>query len=161
MALVLAVQLPVLLFLGPVLDRFHPLRVAIIGFLLMGISGLAAFLFVRNAATFLWFSIGVFIAIAICQSTLSTLSPRLLSRQKYGQFCSAAAMVAESGLLVLSGICGAVLDKWGEEYVYLWVAAFSLLGCGVTCVLFTAWKHGAGTQIMSPQGTKYWRLRID
>jgi maltose/moltooligosaccharide transporter len=144
MALVLVVQLPVLLLLGPVLDRFHPVRVGVAGFLLMAASGTAAFVSVRSTATFLIFSIGVFVAIAVCQSALSTMSPRLLWRERYGQFCAAAAMVAESGLLVLSGVCGVILDRWGEQFVYLWVTIFSLLGCVLTFVLFRAWKQRGG-----------------
>jgi maltose/moltooligosaccharide transporter len=149
-AIALMVQMPLLVFLGPVLDRFHPVRVGIVGYVCMILAGVAGFFLIQSKTTFLIFTLMEFVAIAIFTAALSTMGPRLLPRQRYGQFCAANAMVAESGLLVLTWICGMVLDHFGERFIYLWVAVFSSLGLGMTFILFHAWKARGGDESYTP-----------
>lgn len=151
MALVMIVQLPILLFLGPLLDRFHPLRVGIFGYSAMAAASVIAFFFIHDSRTFLVFALIEFATIAVIQSSLSTIGPRLMPRQRYGQFCAANAMVVESGLLVLSWLCGEFLDRVGERYVHIWAAVFAMIGFFVLLNLFFAWKrHGGDENFVAP-----------
>lgn len=144
LAIILAVQLPVLLLLGPVLDRLHPVRVGAIGYALMWGAGAASFFLIRGKMTFLVLNLCVFVAIAVCLGSISTLGPRLLPRPRYGQFCAATAMVSESGLLLLSWVCGVFLDAFGEAYIYVWFAFFAFLGMCLIFILFRAWRKLGG-----------------
>ena len=151
MALVMAVQLPVLFGLGPLVDTFHPIRVGLFGYGLLIATGTASFFFAHGEGSFLTLSILTFIAITVFQSAIATLGPRLLPRSKYGQFCSATMMVVESGMLVFAWLCGSLLDRIGERYVFLWLAVFSLLGLVTNLILYRAWQqHGGDDHYVAP-----------
>ena len=151
MAWVLAVQLPVLFGLGPLLDKFHPIRVGLVGYATLVATGLAGFLLVGGKASFVTLTMLTFVAITIFQSAIATLGPRLLPRAKYGQFCAATMMVVESGMFVLAWACGKLLDALGERYLFLWLAAFSLFGLIVNVVLYRAWRqHGGDDHYAAP-----------
>ena len=36
------------------------------------------------------------------------------------------------------------LDRFGERYMYFWVAAFSALGLAMTFILYHGWKERGG-----------------
>ena len=78
----------------------------------------------------------------------AVIGPRLMPRQRYGQFCAANAMVVESGLLLLSWICGIVLDHFGERYVHVWAAFFATLGLLMLLNLFFALPPSSVTAAM-------------
>lgn len=143
-ALMLIIQVPVLLLLGPVLDRFHPIRVTIIGYLLLALTAFGGFALIRAQESFTVLTIAVFVAVAVLQGAVSTLGPRLLPRQRYGQFSAANAMVAESGMIVLAWLCGRLLDRVGETYIYVWLGSFSCLGIVLSLILAAHWKRCGG-----------------
>jgi predicted MFS family arabinose efflux permease len=117
----------------------------------MAIAGLMGFFFIQGKSTFLVFTLIEFAAIAVIQGALATIGPRLMPRQRYGQFCAANAMVVESGLLGLSWLCGVMLDHYGERYVHMWASVFAMLGLLMLVNLFIAWKkHGGDDHFVAP-----------
>jgi len=151
MALVMAIQLPLLFVLGPVIDRFHPIRIGLIGLTAMTLAGLAGFTFIHGRTSFVVLTIATFVSISIFSTSLATLGPRLLPRQRYGQFCAATMMVVETGMLVFAWACGTLLDHTGERFVYLWLASFSALGLVANVILYRAWKqHGGDEHYVAP-----------
>ena len=150
-AIVLAVQLPVLLLLGPVIDRFHPIRVGLFGYIALAVAGVAGYLLIHGQTSFLILTNVAFIAITVFQSAISTLGPRVLPREKYGQFCSATMIVVETGMLVLAWACGAMLDQWGVSFLFLWLTGFAGLGLAANLVFFRAWRqHGGDDRYVAP-----------
>jgi maltose/moltooligosaccharide transporter len=150
MGIVLVVQIPALFLLGPIVDRFHPTRVAICAFALMALSGMAGFFLIHNRATFIGCTIAAFGSAAIVLGCLSTLGLRLLYRPQYGQFSAANAMVSESGMLFFSYACGAVLDRLGQRYLFAWMAAFGAFGLMMVISLYRAWLARGGDADYTP-----------
>jgi MFS family permease len=150
MGIVLAVQMPLLFLLGPLLDRFHPTRVAIVGFSLMFLAAVASFLLVHDRATFIGCTIAMYVAIAVVHGATSTLGPRLLPRERYGQFSAANAMVGESGMLIFYGLCGLMLDRFGQQSLFLWTGAFSLFGLAMVVILYRSWLARGGDANYTP-----------
>jgi maltose/moltooligosaccharide transporter len=150
MEIVLIVQLPAMFLLGPVVDRFHPSRVAIVGFVMMILSGAAGFFGIHNKATFIGCTIAAFIATAVVKGSLSTLGPRVLPRNRYGQFCAATSMVSETGMLFLYYACGVLLDHLGQRYLFAWVLGFSVFGLMVTVSLYRSWITLGGDIAYTP-----------
>lgn len=142
--LVMLAQLPAYLFLGPVIDKVHPTRVAPVGFGLMFIAGVCGFFFVHGHISFVLATGGIFVCAAVLQGMISTLQPRVLPKSRYGQFCAANAMVRESGMIFLAWLCGRMLDVWGVQYLYLWAAGLSVLGMVASIVLLRAWLRLGG-----------------
>jgi predicted MFS family arabinose efflux permease len=148
--LMMLLQLPTLLFLGPVLDRFHPTRVAIVSYMIVGLSGLCGFLLVHNTVSFTVVTCVIFVSFAIVQGTTSTLGLRLLPQSRYGQFAAGQAIVGETGMIVLAWLCGRMLDAFGERCLYLWVTVLACLGMVASAILFRAWMKLGGDKAFVP-----------
>jgi MFS family permease len=137
--------IPVFLVLGPIVDRFHPLRVALIGLLAMSASSMLAFLFVHNQLTFLVLFLIYSVAQAIYWGGNASLMPRLLPRSNYGQLCSANAMVAAVGLVIAPALCGMFLDLTRDDrFVFLWASVVAALGAAASCVAYRHWIQLGG-----------------
>ncbi len=150
MSVVLVAQMPAQLLLGPLLDRFHPTRVAICGFAMMAVAATAGFLCIHNRATFIGCTMAAYLAVAVIKSALQTLGPRLLPVERYGQFSAANSMVSETGMLFLVAACGALLDRLGQRYLFAWMAMFATLGLVVIVGLYRAWLARGGDAAYVP-----------
>ncbi len=150
MGILLAMQVPVLLAVGPLLDRFHPVRVGLVGYGLLLAGGAAGFWFVRGPTSFFVATAAVQTGVAVFQGTLGALAPRLLPQARHGQFCAANSMVGEAGLLLLSPLCGWLLDAAGQQYLYAWVAVFSVAGLVANGLLVVRWERLGGDAHYTP-----------
>lgn len=147
-----AAQMPVFFLLGPVVDRFHPVRVGVVGYAAMALSGVLGFFLTSGPGSFTVWLLASQVAIAMFQGALVSLGPRLLPRTRYGQFCAATMMVVEIGVMVLSWACGKMMDVFGERYLWLWLSLFSGLGVVATVVLYRAWMREGGDDAYVPPG---------
>ena len=154
MAIVLAVQTPAMFLVGPLLDRFHPARVTIVGFAMMAVAAALGFVLIHDRSTFIGCTIGIFLAVAVTQGSLATLGLRLLPRARYGQFAAANSMVSETGMLVFSYGCGAVLDRFGPRYLFAWMAIFGSFGLLTIVSLYHAWLARGGDAGYTPPGVE-------
>lgn len=155
---------------GIVADRFHPLRTYIVGwFLALLITPLMiAFLFFRYqfetpVAITVWIGLllmSVPLRILVGASEMPMFM-RLLPKERYGQFCSANALV-RSFMCVLGGIsCGVFLDfskRFGANaddcyrFVPVWNLFFMLLTAVFLSLLYGEWKRLGGlTSFVPPQ----------
>ncbi len=150
MGFVLFVQTPALFLLGPLLDRFHPTRLAICGFALMAAASTAGFLCIHDRATFIGCTMAAFLAVAVIQTSLQTLGPRLLPVERYGQFSAANSMVSETGMLFLVAVCGLLLDRLGQRFLFAWMAGFATLGLVLIVGLYRAWLARGGDAAYVP-----------
>jgi hypothetical protein len=148
--LMMFLQLPTLLFIGPLLDRFHPTRVAVVAYIIVAATGLGGFIFVHNVVTFTLVTCVIFIAFAGIQGMSSTLQLRLLPPTRYGQFCAGTSIVMETGMIVLAWLCGRMLDLFGERYLYLWVTVLACVGVVASQILLRAWLKLGGDAGYSP-----------
>lgn len=153
---------------GMIADRFHPLRVFLAGatFSLLYTPVLLAFLFLfpdmgTPHAIHLW------IAIILLPTPIRVLAGasempmamRLLPKERYGQFCSANAMI-RSCMFILGGTaCGAFLDfakRFGAKpddcyrFVHVWNLLFSGLTVLFLFLLYREWKRLGGMTAYNP-----------
>jgi len=139
-------RLAVFLAMGPLVDRFHPLRAGIVANVLAFVTGAAAFVFTRGQTSFLVMTVAVFVAIAIFQASTFALGPRILPQKQYGQFCSANAIVYRLGLALAMPVAGWVFDRVGYGYLFAWFAAFTLLSSVMIVMLYFDWKRLGGDE---------------
>ncbi|MBC2594418.1 MFS transporter [Ruficoccus amylovorans] len=147
-------QVPVFFIAGALVDRFHPLRVLLAGSVLTFITYVGGFLFIgsSNGLLFWWLlnavGCGVFLA-----SYLAMLT-RLLPAAKFGQFFSANSVIFQAGLALSPILCGALLEGIRDyRYVFIWSAAFSLVGAIFGVALFRQWKQLGGDEHYTPPET--------
>jgi Na+/melibiose symporter-like transporter len=153
MGWVMFVQMPIFFLLGPVIDRFHPIRVGVVGFAAMAACGVSAYFLTTGPGTFMVLTMATFGAVAVFQGALVAMGPRVLPRSRYGQFCAANMMVVEGGMLFFSVACGWVLDAFGVRFLWVWLGAFALVGIVPVLSLLRAWKaHGGDGAYLAPGG---------
>jgi maltose/moltooligosaccharide transporter len=139
-------RLAVFLAMGPLVDRFHPLRAGMVANVLACVTGAAAFVFTRGQTSFLVMTVIVFVAIAIFQASTFALGPRILPQKQYGQFCSANAVVYRLGLAAAMPFAGWFFDQVGYGYLYAWFAIFTFFSSVLIVMLYFDWKRLGGDE---------------
>lgn len=143
--------IPLFFVMGPIIDRFHPIRTAFLGLSLMAASAMCGFLFVHDYSTFRFWILIFLMANAVYIASNLSLLPRLLPRIRYGQFSSANAMVNAIALILAPLGCGFMLDKTGDwRYVFIWAAVWSVLGAIACFAVYVQWKNLGGDLHYSP-----------
>jgi len=123
--------------LGALADRFHPIRISILGLILYAVTMAAAILWVRDSKSF---SIAL-IAHGILSGTLYTswasLGQRLLPRLKFAEINSAGIALSSLSMMLLAPTVGAFLDFTNQAYRYTFYAnlLITLLALGAFLVL--------------------------
>ena len=134
--------------LGWLADRFHPIRVTMAALVLYVIVTLTTFLFVRGVNP-LGYAQVICGTIAGCWMTAtSPLGPMLLPRAKFATFASAMGVVTSIGLMVVSLLCGRLLDVMNHDYryIYLWASIFTALSLLATIVVYRKFQALGGTR---------------
>ena len=141
------VQVPVFFLVGPFVDRFHPLRVAMIGMLLTSLTYFANFFMDHNQSTLtLWLIIN-FIAQAIYMGAYLAIFPRLLPRRKYGQFFTANQIFGFAGVSLAPVLCGRLLESVKDyRFIFIWCGSCTLIGFVMTMLLYRHWLKLGGDQ---------------
>jgi predicted MFS family arabinose efflux permease len=144
-------QIPVFLAMGPIVDRFHPLRAGVFGYAMLALSSISAFLFIRGTGTFMLCVMFLYFAVAVYQGCLLALGPRIFPRDKYGQFCSANSMVISLGTMPGMWVCGNFLDiMHSHRFVFLWFFCFSTIGAILIWTVYLQWKRLGGDEHYEP-----------
>ncbi len=152
---------------GILADKYHPIRISILGmgalvlvmplnliFLLVDLQPNGAFwMMVATTAVTLP-------AAALYQAGEFPLFMRMLPKERYGQFCSAAAMVRSVGLILGGIAAGAFIDmmKWFHpqrdyyfRYVPLWIIGSYILALVFLLRLRKDWlQHGGPKSYVPP-----------
>jgi MFS-type transporter involved in bile tolerance (Atg22 family) len=148
------VTLPLFLVLGPIVDRFHPLRVVLTGFVTMCIAGAFSFVFMHDGHSFLIVMITFMVAQGVYAGGNASLLPRLLPRERYGQFCSANAMINATAMVVAPYLCGVLLDVTKDyRWVFLWASVWAGAGALITYIVLRHWKALGGDAFYIPPTT--------
>ena len=140
------------LVMGPLVDRFHPLRAGLVAYVLVLITGATGFFFIKGEMSFTIVVTATFVSIAIYQAATGAIGPRLLPRERYGQFSSANAVVWQLGWAVSSWGCGAFLDAMHHNYrwLFVWCTGFSMVGLLLTISVYIHWKCLGGDEAYEP-----------
>jgi Na+/melibiose symporter-like transporter len=144
MAMQSLVQMGIYLCLGPLVDRLHPLRAGLMGFVLIAASAIGAFAFIHSGWSFGLWVVVIFAAIAIYQGAASSLGPRLLPATHYGQFNAASALVFHFGQMLLTPILGLITDHFGNAAIFPWLCGFSMAGTVLLYLVYRDWKSLGG-----------------
>jgi hypothetical protein len=143
-------QIGIFFLVGPLIDRFHPIRAGLLGYALMTIAALGGAKLIGGPASFTVCVLVTFAAVAVYQGATGALGPRLLPKEQYGEFCSANAMVWHIGLMVLTPTLGLFMDKFGDPVIFGWFFAFSGVGIVMLWLVYLDWKRLGGDESYRP-----------
>lgn len=144
--------IPMFFVLGPIVDRLHPLRVVLAGFVVMCVTGFLSFFFTHDAHSFLIVMVTFSIAQGVYAGGNASMLPRLLPRERYGQFCSANAMFNALATILAPYLCGLLLDVMKNDYrwTFMWCAVWSGAGALITYIVLRHWKALGGDEYYIP-----------
>ena len=147
-------------------DRWHPLRITVYGsvFAVLGSLGSCVWLFVTMPGNyFFWLNIGnVMIGTFLSALVSVSASPsqmRTFPQSRYGQFCSAQAMLRSVFTIIAGFMAGLFIDfvKYlcgGSDYAYrfihIWVAFFTAIGAIFLILMYREWYRLGGDKKFHP-----------
>jgi MFS family permease len=161
-AIIGVVSLVAIYFTAIFVDRWHPLRVfmalcvfAVPGYLMSWVWGFVTL----PAVYFFWLFMGSGLVSAF-QSALSgacglPLMMRLMPKSRYGQFCSAQALVRSFCFMVSGAAAGAYIDvvKWfcgGSDFAYrfmfVWMTFFGVITAWLGIWVYILWRRMGGDE---------------
>jgi len=152
---------------GWLADRFHPIRVVLVGatmgLLLVTPSGLIWLFWLPSPTIVFYVSLGIAIGLTAPAQALSgmwdpPMLMRLFPRSHYGQFCSTNAVWRAMGGIIGGGLSGAYLDIVthfvGKErayfYIPIWSLFFAIPSYGLLIGLYFSWKRYGGDDSYVP-----------
>jgi maltose/moltooligosaccharide transporter len=159
----------ILLFPGGILaDRYHPLRIMLLGlFLVLCIDPLwIAFYFCRHSLSLETIQT-INTALSVVSVPLTTLASAgeialfmlILPKERYGQFCSANALVRSLALIVGGVLCGVLLDSAKSltsspddcyRFVPVWNFVFRFGQVFFYYLVYREWKKLGGMNGFTP-----------
>lgn len=145
-------QVPVFFLVGPFIDRFHPLRVVIVSYVIMAITYWSSIVMVTSARTYLIWGLANIVGVSIFTACQLVIFPRILPKEKYGQFFTANQVIGISGLLVTPVICGRLLDVFHNyRLIFAWAGTFTLIGFFAAIALYRHWLRLGGDKDFDPK----------
>jgi hypothetical protein len=139
---------------GPLIDRFHALRVLLVGIVGITVTFFAGFFLVHTPDQFLAWWIVNQTMMAVFQLAYLAMFPALFPRDKFGQFFSANQLYFSVGLVAAPFLCGWMMDVIKDyRYLYIWGGFFSALCMATTFSLYRHWKRLGGDEAYVPPVT--------
>ena len=132
--------------LGSLVDRFHPLRVAITAMLLYAVCCLVSYLFIRDPESFGWAMLAHGVLSGTYFTAAASLGQVLLPRARFSQFASAGALVTHVVMLIYNPALGALLDWTGSNYklTFLLSGLFSCVALALLLVVYNRFMTMGG-----------------
>jgi len=148
------IQIPIFFLMGPLIDRFHPIRISLIGMFLTSVTYFACYWVIQGSTSLLvaW-SINQG-AIAVFLGAGAALTPRLLPRERYGQFFSANQTFGYIGLILTPPICGLLLGQIRDyRYIFIFCGTCTTVAFLSLVTLYRQWRRLGGDTGFSPPQT--------
>jgi hypothetical protein len=148
-------QAALLVLLAPagwICDKLHSLRVQMGMYVIWAVVALLSFFFIHDARTLLIFWLLESVPRALNNVSNYPMCVSLLPRDRFGQFCSAQALLQAVLMVVGIPMAGAFLD-WIKDYryVYLWLTLWTIPSFFFMILLYVGWRrHGGAKNYVPP-----------
>ena len=129
---------------GLLVDKFHPIRVYVIGMLLVMASSIYGFYFVKDAASFHIVTVMLAIVYAVQWVSNLPLLIALLPKDRYGQFCSALSIFSSLVMIVAPLAAGWVIKIFGYRFIFMWDLVFTSIAMIFMVLMYRGWKKNGG-----------------
>lgn len=139
--------------LGALCDRLHPIRVIVWTVLFLPVVSMLAFFMVHDFRSMVVVTLLAFPIMQFLGAANMPLLFLLFPKERFGQFGSAEAMARSITTIIGSVLAGFFLDfmsniyRGNEEYyrwMYVWAAVFQALACFFVWRVHAGWKKHGG-----------------
>ncbi|MEN8255491.1 MAG: MFS transporter [Verrucomicrobiota bacterium] len=133
--------------LGMAVDRFRPIRVHLFGTALVVVVNALGFFMIQSETSFIVFTVLLGVVYVLQQVSNVPMYVELLPKERFGQFCSAQAMV-QSVILIAANYGGGLFMDWTGDYryIYVWDFMWTTLALVALVIVFRGWKKYGGTK---------------
>lgn len=154
LALSYAISLVLSYPLGILADRFHPLRLGILGMGLYMVVTLFGFFFATTIPTFFIAFVLHTVVSGVYITGTASIGQRLLPMAKFAQFSSAAGVIGATCFMILPPSLGVLIEAMNHNYRYVFligslIAASSILAYII--VFFNYKKLGGDVAYAAPE----------
>jgi maltose/moltooligosaccharide transporter len=137
--------------MGYLSDKIHPLRMGVIATAGSVVLGAVSFFAIRGPDSFRWFTIIMALATIAYGAANLPMYAILLPKDRYGQFCSAQAMINALAMILANYLAGWFIDATGSyRYIYAWYVLFTLLSLACMIPVYFGWKRYGGDAAYVP-----------
>jgi hypothetical protein len=159
-------SMPALYFSAIFADRWHPLRVNVqlrVFLVVMYVSS-TVWIFVTLPGEIFFYLYMATSMLAVFQNAMVSVCDlpmymRLLPKSRYGQFCSAQALLRSFCVMIGGTLSGAFIDlmkhlhhgsNFGYRYISVWGSVFSIITAILGIWLYLHWRHLGGDENYHP-----------
>ena len=147
------ISVPVFIGVGPLVDRYHPIRICIAGLGLCALAFVGCYFYAQTEASFQFWLNAMIATQAIYMGAYMALLPRLFPSAKYGQFVSANQIFGFSGVIVAPVLCGSMIQAIRDyRFLFAWCAACTFLCLAMCVALYFQWRKLGGDTRYTPPG---------
>jgi maltose/moltooligosaccharide transporter len=132
--------------IGWLCDKFHPLRIMMLGSVLYGLSALVFFYVTHGAPSFFAANILCGTFSGFWFTAAAPLGMRLFPRAHFAAFDGAMRLSIALGTMLIGPACGLFLDHAHHDYryVFLWTAAASAASLALTAAVYCDFRRLGG-----------------
>jgi len=137
--------------MGVLVDKVTPMRALLMSTILLIPSTLAGY-FITGKTSFIAVSMVTFPINAIWDATTMPLMVQMLPKERFGQFCSANALVNNVARLIIPQMGAAFIVYTGLNYrlIWIWQTVFMVIAFGCLVVVYLQWKRCGGDNYVAP-----------
>ncbi len=143
----------VVLPMGKIMDKTHPMFVYLIGGIIVIITNIFGYFFVHSVKSFYVVGIAMSVVYTIQNLAWTPLGIALLPKDKYGQFCSAQGMVISTIMVVASLLGGWLIGKFGYRVIFVWDFCVTAIATLTLLVVVVEWVRFGGRKGYKPPET--------
>ncbi len=136
---------------GWLCDKLHPLRVTLATYAIGSASALLCFFFIHNETSLLIFLLLAQVPVAFLLASNLPMFVALLPAERYGQFCSAQAMLQSLLTILATPLAGLFLDRVGNyRYAFFLQAVLMIPGFLFMLPVYRRWQRYGGAKNYTP-----------
>ena len=148
--------IPLLLLMypaGALVDRIHPIRAVLLCLVAYNLYNLVMLVFAHDIVSYavIYSCFGVLPG-AVFNVAFVPLHMKILPRDRYGQFASAAALMGAAATVVFSYAAGVFMDWVGNyRFIFVWTLVFQTLSFLCFYMVYRHWRiHGDTRDEVAP-----------
>ncbi|HCE44031.1 MAG TPA: hypothetical protein DET40_10825 [Lentisphaeria bacterium] len=155
-----------IIFMATFVDRWHPLRLtaysAVFGVIGSIVAGVWLFVTLPGEY-FFWVGLGGALAGTLLSALVTTAGlpceMRIFPQSRFGQFCSAQAMLRSTCTTISGVLAGLFIDmtKWfchgsdfGYRFMFIWVSIFGAISAAFLVLVYVEWLRLGGDKHFHP-----------
>ena len=143
----------VIVLVGYVMDKIHPLRVFLGSGIIVILANIWGYYYVTDYASFFVVGIAISVVYAIQYLSNGPVFVDLFPPDKYGQFCSANAMMNCVLLIFANYFGGMAIDRFGYRFIFAWDTIFTIGATLALIYVYVKWKQLGGAKGYVPPPT--------